>query len=80
VAQIAGNPTKFATINIPAPKPGLFVAPSGKSANIVDITDAALVAYAAIYTSTSDTATISDGEYISVLVTGKRVHRGSRKG
>lgn len=80
VAQIAGNPTKFATIYIPAPKAGMFVAASGKSANIVDITDAALVAYAAIFTQTANTCTISDGEYISQLISGKRVHRGSRKG
>ena len=80
VGQIAGNASKFASMYIPAPKAGLFVSASGKSANIVDITDPAVVAYAAIYTATGDVCTISDGENLSVLVSGKRIHRGSRKG
>lgn len=80
VAQISGNASKFATLQIPAAKPELFVSLSGKSANIVDITDPAVVAYAAIYVNGSGICEISDGETISVLVSGKRIHRGSRKG
>lgn len=77
--SIAGQPLKSATITIPAPKQGLFVATSGSGANTIDTTDAAVQAYVDLFKSTG-VAYISDAEDADVLKEGRRIHRGSRKG
>jgi hypothetical protein len=76
---IAGSPLKSATITIPAPVDGIFVATSGANANVVDVLDADLVAYAELFKSTG-VAFVSESESVSVIKEGRRIHRGSRKG
>lgn len=56
-----GQAEKFATINIPAPKIGIFVAASGSGRDVVDTSDADLQAYAQELVN----VTISDGEVIN---------------
>lgn len=76
---IAGELTKKATYTIPAPKPAIFTAGSGDGANVVDITNEAVLAYQAVF-QTGGQAYISDGETAGVLLGGKRIHRASRRG
>ena len=76
---IDGKPLKSATLTIPAPVDGIFVATSGASANVVDATDADLLTYFNLFKSTG-VAYISDNENASVIKEGRRIHRGSRKG
>lgn len=73
----AGN--KQANINIPAPKPALFVALSGKQANIVNTGYGPLTTFTDSFLVAGN-FTISDGEEISRLVDGKRVHKKSNRG
>ena len=77
--SIVDHPTKSGSISIPAPKPGIFVATSGSTANVVDLADAAVTAYIAIF-QTGGEAYISDGEVADTAKNGRRVHRGSRRG
>jgi hypothetical protein len=70
---------KQANINIPAPKPAIFVATSGKQANIVNTANAALVTFTDSFKIVGS-FTISDGEEITRLVDGKRVHKKSNRG
>lgn len=76
---IDGSPLKSATLTIPAPVNGIFVATSGANANVVDVLDADLLAYTNLFKA-SGAAFISEGEDLSVLKEGRRIHRGSRKG
>ncbi len=86
IASIVANlstPPKQATVQIPAPEVGIFVAPTGKSKNIVDIADSALETFIDFYQTTGGSFTISDGETIddtTPLDSGKRIHRKSNKG
>lgn len=75
---------KTATIYIPAPIPTMFVGANGDSYNIVDATNAPMLAYLALFNAGAE-AYLSDGETISPTVaerfkSGKRIHRGSRNG
>lgn len=80
VAQVSGDPLKKANFLIPAPNAGIFVGISGTAANQVDVQDTALVTYATIF-GVGQQATLSDGETIGFpLLSGKRIHRASRKG
>lgn len=78
--KLSGFVDKFGRVMIPAPKPGIFVGSSGKTANVVDASDADLVAYLNTWI-TGGEATISDGEVLDTIspanVSGKRYHRGS---
>lgn len=80
---IAGTVDKYAILRIPAPVAGLFTGSSGDAANVIDPTDADLLAYLASF-EVGGEATVSDGEEIApagaATVKGKRIHRGSRKG
>lgn len=85
VARIDAAEQKYATIRIPAPVDGIFQAASGPLYNVVDPADVALVAYLDIWDSTGGVANLSDGEKLvdpgtAGNVTGKRIHRGSRRG
>jgi len=85
VAQIAANPLKKATIQIPAPADSIFVGVpgSGENYNIVDGADADLLDYLGIWSASGGVANISDGEYLdatSPFVRGKRTTRGSSNG
>lgn len=70
---------KKANFKIPAPVIGLFVASTGSSANIVDIEDADLVTYAALFEAGNE-AFISDGETLDVMLKGKRISARNRRG
>jgi len=80
VGRLDGNPFKKWSTTIPAPKIGIFVLSTGPSRNIVDLADTAVVAYRALFQSPGNVATISDGETLDVLESGKRIHRQSSKG
>ena len=77
--DLVDHPEKSATITIPAPAPGIFVSLSGGGANTVDLADAAVIAYAALF-QTGGEVLISDGEVADTLVAGRRIHRASRRG
>ena len=80
VVGVTDKPDDPHTIKIPAPKDLLFVAATGKSRNIVDVTEATLLAFMATYNPGSN-ATFSDGDtWDGNIYTGKRIHRGSRLG
>lgn len=75
---------KYATLLIPSPTIGIFVASTGPNSNVVDPADTDLVTYLTTF-ATGGIATLSDGETLlspgtAGNVTGKRIHRGSRKG
>jgi len=77
---ILGDPLKSATFTIPAAKAALFVGTEGKSANIVNTTNAALLAFLALFT-TPGNFTVSDGEKITTTgIYGKRRHTKSNNG
>jgi hypothetical protein len=79
-AAILDEPTKTATFTIPAPKIGIFVGSVGAPANVVDLTDTDLIAYANLFKITTGKAYISDGETLDFMKSGKRIHRKSRNG
>jgi len=75
---------KFATLQIPAADIGIFLAPNGPDKNVVDKTDANLLAFLENFEAdpTGD-FTLSDGENIdgtTPIKSGKRIHRRSTKG
>lgn len=78
------NPLKKHTVRIASPDPTVFLAASGDGANIVDVNDAAILAFAGLYTpGGSNKAYISDGEQAEDmpdgLLYGRRVtHRSGR--
>lgn len=76
---LAGAGSKKAAINVPAPIIGLFMANSGPGANIIDVNDAAVVAFAGQFLGASDFR-ISDGEATLRLLAGHRTHSRSNKG
>lgn len=71
--------SKKANLNIPAPIIGLFTASSGPNANIIDIDNAAIIAFSDMFLAASDFR-LSDGEYIQRLLNGRRVHKRSARG
>jgi len=77
--DIVGDPTKKATITIPAPSQGIFLTTTGAGANVVDTADSALVTYRDLF-RTDGKCTISDGEVANSLIKGRRIHRKSRRG
>lgn len=83
-ARIDNAAIKYATVKIPAGVAGLYQAASGPLYNVVDPADAALITYLELW-ETAGEALLSDGEALDSPstaghVTGKRIHRGSRKG
>lgn len=80
--RLDGFATKTATVDIPAPKDALFVASTGPNYNVVNPTNAEVLAYAGLFGVAAGIATISDGEQFSVTANfvGKRTHSKSRKG
>lgn len=81
-AQIFGDFTQSATIDIPAPKDGVFVGdPGTANYNIVDVADTDLLEFVGYFVGASSILTLSDGESVSVAnLKGKRTHSGSTKG
>jgi len=76
---ITDDPTKHATQSIPAPKPGIFAALTGPNAEVVDLADAAVIAWAAMF-GPAGQLYLSDGETADSLVSGRRRHVASRRG
>lgn len=70
---------KKANLNIPAVKPALFVQTSGPQANIVNMGNAAILAFLGNFDALEN-FTVSDGEKVARGLNGKRVHKGSTKG
>lgn len=60
------------TFNIPAPKNALFVAPSGPSNNVVNVSNADLLVYSGLFLNGGD-CFISDGESLDAMNKGRRV-------
>jgi hypothetical protein len=84
VAKIDSAAVKYASVKIPAPNVGIFKAAAGDDFNNVDPADTALVTYLTVF-ATGNEAYLSDGEALlspgtAGNVTGKRIHRASRKG
>jgi hypothetical protein len=79
---VVGRPDKSATVTIPAANIGVFTNTSGKGANIVDMSDAALLAYLGIFDPTAgNEAYISDGEQlVAAAGAGKRRHTKNNNG
>lgn len=76
--DIVDHPQKTATLAIPAPAPGIFQTTTGAGANIVDTNDAAVIALRDMYLDGD--LLISDGEVAASLISGRRIHRASRRG
>lgn len=75
--RVEGAPNKSAIFTIPNPVDGIFGAAGTSAFNNVDLADAALLTYAALY-QTGGVVLISDGEELGGLVKGVRVTRASR--
>ncbi len=78
VTNLAGGEGKKATIQMPCPNIGIFVAATGPNKNVVDTSDTALLAYIDEFQTTGGNFTISDGEFIddtTPLQSGKRIGR-----
>jgi hypothetical protein len=83
-ARISNAKEKYAQLRIPAPTIGIFQQTTGSKSNVVDNTDADLLTYLSTFV-TGGLATVSDGEILlnpsaAGNLSGKRIHRGSRKG
>lgn len=86
--RIDNEQDKTVPLRIPGPVEGLFVGTEGSDLNTIDINDAALLAYVALWQDASADAgdsvlLISDGEVLDFdnpVKNGKRIHRGSTKG
>lgn len=76
---LEGNDNKKANIKIPAPVIGIFVDTTGGGSNVVDLSDAALLAYFALF-QTGNECLLSDGEVADSMVSGKRIHAKSNFG
>ncbi len=71
--------SKRANRKIPAPTIGIFTDISGPGRNVVDVSDAAILAWVALF-ETGNEALLSDGEVADRLLAGKRVHAKSNFG
>jgi len=76
---LAGLGTKTAVATIPAPVAGIFTDVSGPGYNVVDVSDAGVLAYVNIYKAGGQ-ATISDGEIADKLLSGRRISVKSNRG
>lgn len=78
--KIVGNPTDSATQTIPAADPGIFVSAYGPGANVVDMSDTAVVNWVGLFDA-SGPWTISDGEsWVVPTIKGKRSHSKNTNG
>lgn len=80
VVNLAGGEGKKGILKIPCPTDTIFVAASGPNWNVMDTTDAALIAYVDEFQTTGGSFTISDGEFVddtTPMVAGKRISRKS---
>lgn len=78
--KIIGSPRKSATVTIPAVKPGLMVSPTGKGYDVVDTSNAVVIAFVNMFDSAIADGdwVISDGEsWDNATVSGKRINSKS---
>lgn len=71
--NINDNPLKSWTLYIPMPRIGIF-AGTGVLRDTVDLLDADLTAYTANYTVGGAVSSVSDGEFIDLVLAGRRVN------
>lgn len=75
------TPNKFATIYIPGASNGIFQATTGVQADVIDVNDADLLAYVALWKDSTGYFYLSDGEHVAATATpvveGERI---SKKG
>lgn len=76
---LSGAGNKKANLKIPAPVIGIFTAPAGGGANVVDLSDVALTAYTDMFKAAGQ-CTLSDGEDMTSTVSGKRISAKSNRG
>ncbi len=76
--SLVGGPKK-ANIKVPTPKIIIFTGASGGGADVIDISDGALLVYIALFEA-GNQALISDGEEVAALLSGKRIHAKSNFG
>lgn len=79
---IDGEPRKSGTLEIPAPKPSVFVATTGSNANVVAFSGA-VSTFVADFVAGTAIASLSDGEFATSATArwkGKRVHHKSSRG
>lgn len=72
--EIDGNPLKKWNLSVPFPVEGIFlagIATGGENYNVVDITDANLLAFLANFQA-GGTFTLSDGEVAGAIIKGRR--------
>lgn len=77
--RLASDPTKYASVAIPAADPGIFVSASGAGANVVDTSSGLVNAFVGLF-SAGNEAYVSDGELADPALdfSGKRRHVASR--
>lgn len=77
-----GFATKRGTIDIPGPRDTIWVDTTGPNFNVVDTTNAAVLAYAGLFGIAANLALVSDGEQFATApdLVGKRTHSKSRRG
>ena len=75
---LAGR-NKRANRKVPAPTIGIFDDISGPGRNVVDTTDANVVAFATMFEAGNE-CLLSDGESVDRLLSGKRIHAKSNFG
>jgi len=71
--SIDDEPTKSATVIVPAPKDAIFAGATGPNYDILDVADTDLIAFVANFT-TEALYYVSDGEQAETLLGGKRRH------
>lgn len=75
----SSSPMRTFSHSIPAPKQGIFVSATGANSDTVDLADADVIAYAAMF-AFGGVALLSDGETADQLEKGKRRHVGNPNG
>ena len=77
--RLEGAANKSASDTIPAPIIGVFVTPTGNGSNVINGAHAAIATYRDLFIAGGN-AFISDGENVTELKGGKRIHSKSNRG
>jgi len=78
--KIVGDPLDSAIVTVPSADPAIFVATSGPGANVVNMANAAVIAFTTLFDG-SPGWTISDGEaWVLATVSGRRRHVKNNRG
>lgn len=79
ISYLIDGTNEVGNIKIPAPVIGIFVAPAGPSANQVNVGDADLNAFLDNFRTTGGFL-INDGQFLDVVLKGKRVSAKNNNG